>query len=335
MAKVIGQGTLAGVQVLVTGGAGFIGSHLVEALVEEGAKVRALVRYSSRGDLGWLAHSQVRDDIEVVLGDILDPDVVDRCVAGVSVVFHLAALIAIPFSYQAPRLYCDVNIGGTLNLLSAAVKAGVDLFIHTSTSEVYGSARYVPIDEEHVLQGQSPYSASKIGAEKMVESYHLSFGLPTVTLRPFNTFGPRQSLRAIVPTIIAQAMTSDTIRLGSVVPTRDLNYVSDTVNGFLRAAVTPSAVGGVFNLGRGEEISIGDLARQVVEVLGVDASVTSDQQRLRPGPSEVMRLCADNRRAREELAWCPKFTFSEGLKATIDWFRDHHHELGSASDYSV
>jgi dTDP-glucose 4,6-dehydratase len=308
--------------VLVTGAGGFIGSHLTERLAELGADVRALVRYNSWGTRGWLETSQYRTQIRFVAGDVRDPALVRAAVHDVDVVFHLAALIAIPYSYQAPISYVQTNIEGTLNLLQAVRDAKVQYLIHTSTSEVYGTARSVPISEAHPLQAQSPYAASKIGADKLVESFHLSFGLPVVTIRPFNTFGPRQSARAVIPTIISQCLARGVVRLGNLHPTRDLNFVADTVDGFLTAARS-EAVGRTINLGSGREISIGDLARLIGKLTGREVTVQSDEQRSRPEKSEVERLLADNTLARTVLGWTPRYTLEEGLSRTIDWVRTH------------
>lgn len=312
-----------GKRVLVTGAGGFIGSHLAERLVELGARVRALVHYNALGTWGWLDSSPLRDEMEIVPGDICDRDSVGRAVRGVEIVFHLAALIAIPYSYHAPASYVRTNIEGTLNVLQAAREQGVERVVHTSTSEVYGTARYVPIDESHPLQGQSPYSASKIGADKLAEAFHLSFGLPVVTLRPFNTFGPRQSARAVIPTIITQALTGPEIRLGNLSPTRDLNFVLDTVEGFVRAAASPEAVGRTVNIGTGREISIGELAHLILELMGKELPIVCEEERVRPEGSEVERLCADNRLARELLGWQPRYTLEEGLRRTIAWMEAH------------
>jgi dTDP-glucose 4,6-dehydratase len=309
--------------VLVTGAGGFIGSHLAESLVRAGATVRALVHYNAMGSWGWLDDSPLRHEIEVVLGDVRDRDCVRAAARGHQVVFHLAALIAIPYSYEAPDSYVQTNIGGTLNVLQAAREAGVGRVVHTSTSEVYGTALTVPIDERHPLQGQSPYSASKIGADKMAEAFHLSFGLPVVTVRPFNTFGPRQSARAVIPTIITQALADPIVRLGALSPTRDLNYVSNTVDAYLRAGLVPAAVGQTVNVGSGREIGIGDLARLIGRLAGREVVVEQEQRRLRPGASEVGRLLADNSLARRLLDWSPAVGLEEGLSATIEWFRHH------------
>lgn len=310
-------------KVLVTGAGGFIGSHLTERLVELGAKTRAFVRYSSTGSWGWLDQSSLKNDVEVVLGDIRDQDTVADALIGVDIVFHLAALIAIPYSYQAPLSYVRTNVEGTLNVLQAAQRAGLERVVHTSTSEVYGTARTVPIVENHPLQGQSPYSASKIGADKIAESFHLSFGLPVVTVRPFNTYGPRQSARAVIPTIITQALNGSEIRLGNLEPTRDLNFVADTVEGFIRAAETPQAIGETINLGTGREISIGDLAGLILKLMNRDIPIALEDARLRPENSEVDRLCADNRKGQSILGWTPKYSLEEGLAATIEWIREN------------
>lgn len=309
--------------VLVTGAEGFIGSHLIERLVGLGARTRALVLYNSFGSRGWLDHSPVVDDLEVILGNICERDSLRPAFQGVDIVFHLAALIAIPYSYQAPLSYVRTNVEGTLNVLQSALDFGARQVVHTSTSEVYGTAQYVPIDESHPLQGQSPYSASKIGADKIAESFHRSFGLPVATLRPFNTYGPRQSARAVIPTVITQALTQPAVSLGSLTPTRDLNFVADTVDGFIRMAEVPEAVGQVVNLGSGQEISIGSLVDLILELMNVQKPIVCEQNRTRPAKSEVERLCAGNRKARELLNWNPKFSLAEGLGKTIEWMRDH------------
>ncbi|HJZ81689.1 MAG TPA: SDR family NAD(P)-dependent oxidoreductase [Pyrinomonadaceae bacterium] len=310
-------------KVLVTGGGGFIGSHLVERLVELGATTRALVHYNSNGRWGWLDDSRVKNEVEVILGDVRDPDSLERAIGGVDTIFHLAALIAIPYSYHAPLSYIRTNIEGTANVLQAALKKDVSLVVHTSTSEVYGTAREVPISENHPLQGQSPYSASKIGADKIAESFHASFGLPIVTVRPFNTYGPRQSARAVIPTIVSQALTETAIRLGNLSPTRDLNYVADTVDGFVCAADCPRAVGSVVNLGTGTEVSIEELARKILRMMGKSLPLVSEEARRRPEVSEVERLCADNTRARELLSWQPRHSLEAGLEKTIEWLQEN------------
>jgi NAD dependent epimerase/dehydratase len=306
-------------KVLVTGAGGFIGSHLVERLIELGAGVRALVRYNSRNDWGLLEllPPSVKEHLEVVAGDITDPFGVARVVAGCEVIFHLAALIAIPYSYIAPSQFVAVNCGGTLNLLEAARQQDVERFVHTSTSETYGTAQYTPIDENHPLKGQSPYAASKIGADKLAESYFLSFGVPVATIRPFNTYGPRQSARAVIPTIISQALSGEVIRLGSLTPVRDLNYVSDIVEGFIKVAESPKAVGKVINIGSGKSVSIGELAKKIVDLLGGDKRLVTEDKRVRPENSEVMELLCDNRQARELLGWEPQVSLEEGLVRTL------------------
>jgi dTDP-glucose 4,6-dehydratase len=310
-------------KVLVTGAGGFIGSHLTERLVELGAKTRAFVRYSSSGSWGWLDQSPRKNDVEVMLGDIRDPDTVAYALDGVDIVFHLAALITIPYSYQAPLSYVRTNVEGTLNVLQGARRAGSECLVHTSTSEVYGTARTVPIDEDHPLQGQSPYSASKIGADKVAQSFHLSFGLPVVTVRPFNTYGPRQSARAVIPTIITQALNGSEIRLGNLEPTRDLNFVADTVSGFIKAAETPKAIGETINLGTGREISIRDLAALILKLMNRDIPIALEDARMRPENSEVDRLCADSRKGQSILGWTPQYSLEEGLATTIEWIREN------------
>jgi dTDP-glucose 4,6-dehydratase len=296
---------------------------LTERLVELGANVCALVHYNALGGWGWLDQSPVRNAVEVIAGDVTDRDSVRQAMQERDVVFHLAALIAIPYSYQAPASYVRTNVEGTLNILQAARDAGVELVVHTSTSEVYGTAQRVPIDEVHPLQGQSPYSASKIGADKMVEAFHRSFGLPVVTVRPFNTFGPRQSARAVIPTIITQLLTGQIVRLGNTNPTRDLNFVANTVDGFVLAASSPAAIGRTINLGSGREISIGDLAQLIARLLGQPIRIESDAERVRPDKSEVERLLADNTLAQAMLGWKPTITLEEGLQSTIEWMRQH------------
>lgn len=312
--------SLNGKRVLVTGAGGFIGSHLAERLVEDGASVRAMVHYNALNARGWLDTSERRGEMEIVAGDITDAESVRGLVAGVDVVFHLAALIAIPYSYVAPRSYVRTNVEGTLNVLEAARVLGVERVIHTSTSEVYGTARYAPIDEAHPLQGQSPYSASKIGADKMAEAYHRSFAVPVVTVRPFNTFGPRQSTRAVIPTIITQLLRGPAVQLGALAPTRDLNFVGNTVDGFVAAAVAEGAIGRAINLGTGREISIGDLARLIAELMETSIDLVQDSARDRPAASEVERLIASADLARELLAWSPKVSLEDGLRRAIAFF---------------
>lgn len=321
---------------LITGAAGFIGSHLTERLVREGARVRALVHYNSRNDWGRLEQlpREVMAEVEVLTGDVQDPLSTKNAVKGNEVVFHLASLVAIPYSYRAPQSYVTTNVLGTLNVMQAALECGVAKVVHTSTSETYGTALYVPIDEKHPLQGQSPYSASKIGSDKIAESYHRSFGLPVATLRPFNTFGPRQSARAIIPTIITQTLKGQDLRLGSLYPTRDFTYVDDIVLGFLAAATSSRAVGTVINVGSGHEIAIGDLARRIMRLIGRQVEILQEDQRVRPELSEVGRLLADNSKARDLLAWEPRIDLDEGLRRVVAWI-DGHQELFKSDIYNV
>ena len=320
--RVSEAGGWSGRAVLVTGAGGFIGSHLVERLVREGARVRALVRYNSRNFHGWLEDfpPDVYSGVEVVTGDLKDPEAVRRAVDGREVVFHLGALIAIPYSYVNPMDFVQTNVVGTAHVLDACRVHGVARLVHTSTSEVYGSAQYVPIDEKHPVVGQSPYSASKIAADQLVESYHRAFDLAAVVLRPFNTFGPRQSARAVIPTVITQALAGKTVKLGSLHPTRDLTYVADTVEGFLRVADAPGVVGEVVNLGTGREISIGDLARAILALTGSSSAIEHDDVRVRPARSEVERLCSDNSKAKRLLGWEPQTTLEDGLARSLPWF---------------
>lgn len=308
-------------KVLVTGAGGFIGSHLCEALLLRGARLTALVRYTSSarwGNLEFLPEES-KERLEVVAGNIEDGDYVERIVREKEYVFHLGALIAIPYSYVAPRSYLRANVEGTLNVLEAARQCGTRRVIHTSTSETYGTARYTPIDERHPLQGQSPYSASKIAADKLAESYHLSFGLPVATLRPFNTYGPRQSARAVIPTVITQALTQDEVRLGALEPVRDLTFVADTVEGFIKIAECDQAVGQTINIGAGKGCTIGELAALILSLMGADKPVVADPQRLRPSASEVYTLICDNAQARETIGWSPAVGLQEGLRRTIDF----------------
>lgn len=309
--------------VLVTGAGGFIGSHLTERLVALGADTRAFVHYNSANSWGWLDSSTSKDNFEVFQGDIRDPASLKKAVAGADLIFHLAALITIPYSYTAPLSYVQTNVEGTLNILQAALDEGVSILVHTSTSEVYGTALSVPIHEDHRLQGQSPYSASKIGADKLVEAFHSSWGLPVVTVRPFNTFGPRQSARAVIPTIVTQALTGSAIHLGTLDSTRDFNFVEDTVEGFIKAAESPQAIGQVINIGSGTETSVGELTELIINLIGNDVPVLHDEARIRPNASEVWRLCADNRRAKETLGWQPQHTLEDGLIKTVDWIREN------------
>lgn len=312
-------------RVLVTGAGGFIGSHLVEKLVENGTSVRAFVRYNARGDSGaleWVPAS-VRSSVEIVRGELADPYFVRSIVEGCSTVFHLGALISIPYSYEAPRVVFETNVMGTLHVAQACRATGAAL-VHTSTSEVYGTAQTVPISETHPLVGQSPYAASKIAADQCVLSFRRSFGLRAITVRPFNTYGPRQSARAIIPTIVTQALSNGVVRLGALHPTRDLNFVADTVQGFLCAAAAVDRTdGGPFNLGTGKEVSIGELAKMLFEVLNLPVRIEEDPQRMRPAQSEVERLVADASRARAELGWEPKVSLREGLERTVGFLRTH------------
>ena len=315
--------------VLITGADGFIGSHLVEKLVTGGTNVRALVHYNSFAKSGWLDHicPKVKAEVEIVRGDIRDPFLVDDAVSNCSSVVHLAALIAIPYSYRAPHSYVSTNIVGTLNLLQAALKQNVDHFVHTSTSEVYGTAQYVPICEKHPLQPQSPYSASKIAADSMAQSFFSSFSLPVTIIRPFNTYGPRQSTRAVIPTVISQIMVGNRkIKLGAIHPTRDFNYIDDTVSGFVATLNKPSIAGEVVNIGSNFEISVKDTALMIADLMNVEIEIMSEKSRLRPSKSEVERLLADNTKAKKLLSWSPAHANEKGLrlglKKTIEWFTE-------------
>lgn len=327
---------LRGKRVLVTGSDGFIGSHLTERLIDEGCDVRAFVYYNSFNSWGWLdaLPAERLSALDVFTGDVRDPNGVREAMRGVDVVFHLAALIGIPFSYHSPDSYVQTNVTGTLNVLNAARDLGTARTLVTSTSEVYGTALRVPIDESHPKQGQSPYSASKIGADAMADAFHRSFELPVVTARPFNTYGPRQSARAVIPTIITQALAgAGEVRLGALTPTRDLNFVADTVDGMVALAGCDEAVGREVNIGSGREISIGDLAAEILRQCGSSANVVTDEERLRPKDSEVERLLADDTLVRELTGWRPAVTLEDGLARTIEWFRDpanlarYKHEL--------
>ena len=314
-------------KILVTGADGFIGSHLTEELIRQGYDVRAFVYYNSFNSWGWLDHSaeDIKKEIDVFVGDIRDPHGVKEAMRGCDTVLHLASLIAIPYSYHSPDTYVDTNIKGTLNVLQAARDLGISKIVHTSTSEVYGTAQYVPIDENHPLQGQSPYSASKIGADQMALSFYRSFETPVAIIRPFNTYGPRQSARAVIPTIITQlASGKQKIKLGALSPTRDFNYVKDTVNGFISGMNSEKALGEVINIGSNYEISIGETVEAIAEVMGKKVEIETDEIRLRPSKSEVERLWADNQKAKKILGWEPSYGgidgFKRGLKETADWF---------------
>ncbi len=313
-------------KVLVSGASGFIGSHLTERLVKEGSCVKAFVHYNSRNDWGNLEYlpNEILDKIEIIPGDLTDPFSVEKAVEGVDMVFHLGALIAIPYSYIAPWQFISTNVQGTVNILEASRKFSVRKIIHTSTSEVYGTAIYTPIDEGHPLQAQSPYSASKISADKMAESYYRSFELPVSIVRPFNTFGPRQSARAVIPTIISQAITSKIIKIGSLEPVRDLTYVEDTVDGFLAVARSDQVIGEVVSIGNGKGISINDLVHLIMEIMGKeDTEIISENDRIRPEKSEVFELICQNQKARELCSWGPKCSLREGLQKTIVWIENN------------
>lgn len=313
-------------RMLVTGADGFIGSHLVEKLVQEGKEVRAFVFYNSFGTWGWLdtLPRDVMEHVEVFAGDIRDPNGVREAMRGCQAVFHLAALIAIPFSYHSPDSYVDTNIKGTLNVLQAARDLGTQRVLVTSTSEVYGTAQYVPIDEKHPYQGQSPYSATKIGADRLAESFYRSFDLPVTIVRPFNTYGPRQSARAVIPTIITQLLTGKTeIKLGALTPTRDFNYVKDTANGFFQIYRSDKTIGEEINIATQQEISIGQLAQELIRQINPAAKIVCDEQRLRPEKSEVNRLLGSNQKIRALTDWAPQYTFEQGLAETISFLKDN------------
>lgn len=334
---------LTSTKILVTGADGFIGSHLTEELVRQGHNVRAFVYYNSFNSWGWLDHSpqDIKDDLDVFAGDIRDPYGVKEAMKGCDVVIHLAALIAIPYSYHSPATYVDTNVTGTLNVLQAARELEVGKVVHTSTSEVYGTAQFVPITEEHPLQGQSPYAATKIGADQLALSFYRSFNTPVAVIRPFNTYGPRQSARAVIPTIITQiASGQKRIKLGAVHPTRDFNYVKDTVSGFIAVAESEKSIGEVINIGSNYEISIGDTAQMIAEVMGTEIEIMTDDARVRPKLSEVERLWADNTKARRLLGWQPAFAGRDGLKRglgeTIEWFTNSENlALYKAGVYNI
>ena len=312
-------------KVLVTGAGGFIGSHLVERLVSLKTAVRAFVRYNSKGSCGHIDSlaPQIREKIEIVAGDLRDPEAVRAASKDITVIFHLGALVAIPYSYVHPVEVVETNVMGTLNVLCAARDCGVKQVVHTSTSEVYGTARYVPIDEKHPLCGQSPYSASKIGADQLAESFFRSFELPVAIIRPFNTYGPRQSARAVIPSVITQVISRDTVYVGATHPTRDLTYVEDTVEAFIRLAESPEAIGKVTNVGSGKEATIRELVDRICTIVGKDVKVIFDPARLRPPMSEVDRLLADTSRMKEMTGWEPSVSLEDGLRKTVDWISDH------------
>jgi dTDP-glucose 4,6-dehydratase len=313
-------------RVLVTGAGGFIGSHLTEELVKQGETVRAFIRYNSRDDVGLLEElpREVRDQLEIVRGDLKDPDGVRKAVKGCQKIFHLGALIAIPYSYIHPFDFTQANVLGTGHLLNACLdNPQLERVIHTSTSEVYGTARHVPIDEEHPLQAQSPYAASKIAADKLAESYHLSFDLPVTILRPFNTFGPRQSLRAVIPTIISQGLAGQGIRLGNLEPRRDFLFVKDTARGFIEIGKCDQAIGRVVNIGTGRDLSIRDLVDKILDLMGKKGRLEIEDRRVRPEKSEVMQLCSDTTLAQKLFQWVPRYTLEAGLRETVDWYRDN------------
>jgi NAD dependent epimerase/dehydratase len=330
------MGSLQGRSVLVTGAGGFIGGHLVSRLVADGAKVRGLVRYNSRnqrGTLDWI-DPDVAAEVEVVLGELRDIESVSRAVSGTDFVLHLGAQIAIPYSYLNPRDFFEVNVLGTLNVAQASLSAGVERIVHISTSEVYGSAQTVPITETHPLEPQSPYAASKLAADKLMDSWHRSFELPVTVLRPFNTYGPRQSARAITPTIISQALKGDTLRLGSLHPRRDLTYVGDTVAGMVAAAATPAAVGRTIQLGTGHAVSIGEIVTMIGEILGRDLHPELDEARVRPERSEVQLLLSEPELARTLLGWTPSVDLREGLERTVEWVQENAHRY-RAEEYVI
>jgi NAD dependent epimerase/dehydratase len=317
--------SLGGRLALVTGAGGFIGSHLVATLVESGARVRALVRYTSRGDRGALTYldDEVLGAVEVVMGDIRDPESVTEAVRGCDLVFHLAAQIAIPYSYVNPRDFVETNVVGTLNVLQSCRAMEISRLVQTSTSEVYGTAQSIPITEDHPLSAQSPYAASKVASDQLALSFHRSFGLPVTVLRPFNTFGPRQSARAVIPTIIAQALRGDVIRLGSLDPRRDLTYVTDSARGFTAVAASEAAVGETLQLGTGVDVSVGDLVEAVGSILGRELQVEQDPERVRPEASEVRRLLSSPARMTDLTGWRPEVSLSEGLERTSRWMEEH------------
>ncbi len=329
---------IKGKNVFVTGADGFIGSHLVEKLVKQGANVRALVYYNSWNNLGWLADipGQIIENLEIVRGDVRDAEFIRKYIAGCEYVFHLSSLIAIPYSYYAPRSYIDTNVTGALNVLQGCRESDVlARLLHVSTSEVYGTAQYVPIDELHPLVGQSPYSASKIAADKLAESYHKSFKLPVVTARPFNTFGPRQTARAVIPTIISQLCSGvDTLKLGALTPTRDFNFVKDTVQGMINLALCPAAEGETVNIGTGQEWSIQQTAEMIMDYMGKHIQIDCEEQRIRPKDSEVNRLLAETSKMYKLTSWKSEYNFEDGLKQTIEWIEKNINHFDAAT-YSL
>lgn len=313
-------------RILLTGADGFIGSHLVEALLAQGYDVKAFVYYNSFNSWGWLdtLPNEKLENVEIFTGDVRDPNGVREAMKGVDTVFHLAALIGIPFSYHSPDSYVDTNIKGTLNILQSARDLAIERVLVTSTSEVYGTAQYVPIDEKHPFQGQSPYAATKIGADRLAESFYRSFQLPVTIVRPFNTYGPRQSARAVIPTIISQLLAGKTeIKLGSLSPTRDFNFVKDTVNGFIEIALSQQTIGEEINIATNREVSIGELAKEIVRQINPQASIVCDEQRIRPQNSEVNRLLGSNEKIRRLTNWKPQYTLEQGLAETIQWMKQH------------
>ncbi len=321
-------------KILVTGAGGFIGSHLTEELVRQGAEVRAFIRYNSRDERGLLEElpKELQDQIEMVPGDLKDPDGVRKAVKGCSKIFHLGALIAIPYSYVHPFDFTQANVIGTANVFNACLEnSALERIIHTSTSEVYGTAQYVPIDEKHPLQAQSPYAASKIAADKLAESYYCAFGFPIATLRPFNTYGPRQSLRAVIPTIISQALGDQKIRLGNTKPRRDFLFVKDTVRGFIELGNCDRALGKVVNIGTGKDISIGELAQRILGLMDKEGKLEIEDRRIRPDKSEVMQLLANTAFAQELFGWAPRYALEDGLRETVEWYRKHlsRYKVGS------
>ena len=322
--------------ILLTGAGGFIGSHTAESLLKRGCKLKVFVRYNSRSEYGWLDtfSKKIKDKIEIIAGDLKDADAVNKAVKDCQVVFHLGALIGIPYSYIHPNDYVETNIVGTTNILNACRDHEVKRLVHVSTSEVYGTAQYVPIDENHPKVGQSPYSASKISADMLVESFNKSFDLPTVIIRPFNTFGPRQSLRAVIPTIISQLLSGNQLSLGEISPTRDFTYVSDTVEGIIKAAEANKAVGETINLGYGKEISIKQLAELIASLLGKKHKFKQESKRIRPENSEVKRLLSDNSKAKEILGWQPEIDLESGLKKTINWLKENQASIDRRKYYT-